>query len=237
MAKFFGIGTGPGDSDLITLRGKKVLNEIDCLYTPEPKKSGKSLALKIVSPHFKEDLEIKQRHFPMVNHLETKQSAWDLIAEEIIKDVQDGRNVGFITLGDPMIYSTYAYLLERVSNKIETETIAGISSFTQIANSLQIPLVLDDESYAVLPASTDEQVIIMALEQFSTVILMKVSIALPKILKILKEKDLMEQTVLVSDSSMATEKILMGLNELTEETKLSYFSTMIVYKNRKLERK
>ncbi|MBO1308000.1 cobalt-factor II C(20)-methyltransferase [Enterococcus sp. 669A] len=232
MAKFYGIGTGPGDSDLLTVKGQKVLNQVDCLYTPEPKKGGKSLALKIVTPYLKEDLEIKQRHFPMVNTLETKQAAWDAIAAEIIADVQQGKNVAFITLGDPMIYSTYAYLLERVQGEVETETVAGISSFTQIANSLQIPLVMDDESYAVLPATKDEALIKAALEMFSTVILMKVSVALPKILKLLREQDLLEQTILVSDASMETEEITVGIQELTEEAKLSYFSTMIVYKNR-----
>ncbi len=237
MAKFYGIGTGPGDSQLLTVKGKTILNQVDCLYTPEPKKGGQSLALKIVSPYLRSELEIKQRHFPMVNTLETKQSAWDTIAAEIVEDVQQGKNVAFITLGDPMIYSTYAYLLERVQPEIETETVAGISSFSQIANSLQIPLVMDEEAYAVLPATKDEQQIRVALELFSTIILMKVSVALPKILKLLKEQGLLEQTILVSDASMASEKITVGVQDLMADTKLSYFSTMIVYKDRDLERK
>ena len=75
----------------------------------------------------------------------------------------------------------------------------------------------------------------MALEQLSTVVLMKVSIALPKVLKILTRLDLLEQTILVSDSSMESEKIVIGLSELNPEDDLSYFSTMIVYKNRTLK--
>lgn len=237
MAKFYGIGTGPGDSQLLTVKGQTILNQVDCLYTPEPKKGGKSLALKIVSPYLNSETEIKQRHFPMVNTLETKQTAWDTIAAEIVEDVQQGKDVAFITLGDPMIYSTYAYLLERVQTEIETETVAGISSFSQIANSLQIPLVMDEEAYAVLPATKNEQQIRDALGLFSTVILMKVSVALPKILKLLKEQGLLQQTILVSDASMDSEKVTVGIQDLTEDTKLSYFSTMIVYKDRNLERK
>ncbi|MDH6363377.1 precorrin-2/cobalt-factor-2 C20-methyltransferase [Enterococcus sp. PF1-24] len=234
MAKFYGIGTGPGDSDLITVRGKNVLSKLDCLYTPEAKKAGKSLALKIVTPYLPDDLEIKQRHFPMVNHLAEKQAAWDKIAEEIITDVKSGKEVGFITLGDPMIYSTYSYLLERVVGKIATETIAGISSFTQMANALQLPLVIDEESYAVLPATADEAVIKMALEQFSTIVLMKVAVNLPKIINLLQQQDLLKQTVLVSNASMATENIMLGIESLAADEKLSYFTTMIVYKNRKI---
>lgn len=235
MAKFYGVGTGPGASDLLTIRGKKIIETVDCLYTPEPKKGGKSLALQIVSPYLKEGLTIKQRHFPMVNDWDEKRNAWNEIAEEIISDVKKGLNVAFVTLGDPMVYSTYSYLLERMIDKIETETVPGISSFCQISNNLQIPLVIDEESYAVLPATANEEIIRTALEQLSTVILMKVSIALPKVLKLLTELKLLEQTILVSDSSMASEKIVIGLNELSEQDHLSYFSTMIVYKNRTLK--
>lgn len=235
MAKFYGVGTGPGASDLLTIRGKRIIETVDCLYTPEPKKGGKSLALQIVSPYLKEGLTIKQRHFPMVNDWDEKRNAWNEIAEEIISDVKKGLNVAFVTLGDPMVYSTYSYLLERMINQIETETVPGISSFCQISNSLQIPLVIDEESYAVLPAMADEEVIRTALEQLSTVVLMKVSIALPKVLKLLTELNLLEQTILVSDSSMTSEKIMIGLNELSEQDHLSYFSTMIVYKNRTLK--
>ncbi|HCM85423.1 MULTISPECIES: cobalt-factor II C(20)-methyltransferase [Enterococcus] len=235
MAKFYGVGTGPGASDLLTIRGKRIIETVDCLYTPEPKKGGKSLALQIVSPYLKEGLTIKQRHFPMVNDWDEKRNAWNEIAEEIISDVKKGLNVAFVTLGDPMVYSTYSYLLERMIDKIQTETVPGISSFCQISNNLQIPLVIDEESYAVLPATANEEIIRTALEQLSTVILMKVSIALPKVLKLLTELKLLERTILVSDSSMASEKIVIGLNELSEQDHLSYFSTMIVYKNRTLK--
>lgn len=134
-----------------------------------------------------------------------------------------------------MVYSTYSYLLERMQDQIETETVPGISSFCQISNDLQIPLVIDEESYAVLPATADEEILRTALEKMSTVILMKVSIALPKVLKLLAELELLEQTILVSDSSMDSEKSMIGLNELNEQDTLSYFSTMIVYKNRTLK--
>lgn len=235
MSKFYGVGTGPGASDLLTIRGREVLQLVDFLYAPEPKKAGKSLALKIVSPYLRQDLTIKQRHFPMVNDWDEKRNAWDSIAEEIIADVKNGLNVAFITLGDPMVYSTYSYLLERMQDQIETETVPGISSFCQISNDLQIPLVIDEESYAVLPATADEEILRTALEKMSTVILMKVSIALPKVLKLLAELELLEQTILVSDSSMDSEKSMIGLNELNEQDTLSYFSTMIVYKNRTLK--
>ena len=129
MAKFYGIGTGPGDSSLLTIKAVETIQNLDILYTPESKRGGESLALSIVSKYIPEGLKIKQRHFPMnFNHGE-KIVAWNKVADEIVEDVKLGKNVGFVTLGDPMIYSTYVYIMERLSDDIEVETIPGISSF------------------------------------------------------------------------------------------------------------
>ncbi|MBC8932733.1 precorrin-2 C(20)-methyltransferase, partial [Escherichia coli] len=68
-------------------------------------------------------------------------------------DVQNGHDVGFITLGDPMVYSTYSYLLELLKGDIETVTLAGISSFSNIASKIELPLVMDEESFAVIPVT------------------------------------------------------------------------------------
>lgn len=108
MAKFYGIGTGPGDSGLLTMKAVHTLERLDVLYAPEAKKGGASLALKIVAPHLPERLTVKQRHFPMTYNKEEKEQAWERIAAEIKADVLAGKNAGFITLGDPMVYSTYS---------------------------------------------------------------------------------------------------------------------------------
>ena len=110
MAKFYGIGTGPGDSSLVTVKAVNTFKILDILYTPEPKKGADSLALSIVKEYIPETVEIKQRHFPMSADGVEKMAAWDKAAEEIKADVKAGKNVGFITLGDPMIYSTYVYV-------------------------------------------------------------------------------------------------------------------------------
>ncbi len=234
MAKFYGIGTGPGNADLVTVRGVNVLKKIAILYTPEAKKASKSLALQIVAPYLEATVEIKQRHFPMVNNSVVKEQAWQQIATEILQDVTSGRDVGFVTLGDPMIYSTYSYLLALLKDKIPTETIPGISSFCNIANTLQLPLVREEEAYTVLPATADAHLIELSLEHFSTIVLMKVSLVFPKIRQIIVEHDLLNQAVLISHSSLATEEVHLGLAQVAADVKLSYFSTIIVYKNQKI---
>ena len=98
-----------------------------------------SFALSIVKKYLPEDLEIKSRHFPMSNDSVEKVQVWNNVSEEIVSDVKSGKDVGFVTLGDPMIYSTYVYVMERLMEDIEVETIPGISSFSNIASNHNYP--------------------------------------------------------------------------------------------------
>src|SRR5699024_6768433 len=93
----------------------------------------------------------------MVKDWDTKMESWRKIADEIKDDVQQGNNVGFLTLGDPSVYSTFSYLADILIPVIDVQTITGISSFSQIAASLSIPLMLDEESLEVVPATADKE--------------------------------------------------------------------------------
>ncbi|HEL2383437.1 TPA: cobalt-factor II C(20)-methyltransferase [Streptococcus suis] len=230
MARFYGIGIGPGDSELVTVKASRILGELDIIYTPEAKKGAKSLALEIAGPYLSEELMIKQRHFPMVRDKSHKEGQWQDIAEEIVADVQAGKNVGFITLGDPMVFSTYSYLLDIIGHRIETKTIPGITSYNSIAAEVGLPLVMDEESFAVVPATAGVQHLEAVLRTHETVVIMKVANHLAEVLPLLKQFDLLDKTVLVSRSSTDQQEIRYGVADLSPEEKLSYFTTMLVKK-------
>lgn len=230
MARFYGIGIGPGDSELVTVKAAKMLQELDILYTPEAKKNAKSLALSIAEPYLSDKLEIKQRHFPMVRDKSLKLGPWTEIAEEIVADVQSGKNVGFITLGDPMVFSTYNYLLDIIGNRIETKTIPGITSYNSIASEVQVPLVMDEETFAVVPATAGMERLEKAIKVHETVVIMKVANHLAAILDLLKGHQLLESSILVSHSSTDQQLVRHGLDGLSPDEKLSYFTTIIVKK-------
>ncbi|MBC1481751.1 cobalt-factor II C(20)-methyltransferase [Listeria seeligeri] len=232
MAKFYGIGTGPGDSKLITIEAAERLGKLAILYTPQPKKGGDSLAKKIVAPYLKDSLIIKERHFPMSYNKEEKKLAWKEIAAEIKTDINQGHDVGFITLGDPMIFSTYSYLLELLKGEVETVTLAGISSFANIASRIELPLVMEEESFAVIPVTAGPEKIEQALNLFDTIVLMKAASNLPLVKNLLKKTNLLDSAVVVSDVAMSTEKIIYGMQEINPEEKMSYFTTIIVKKRK-----
>ncbi|MGL5312753.1 MAG: cobalt-factor II C(20)-methyltransferase [Peptostreptococcaceae bacterium] len=235
MAKFYGIGTGPGDSSLLTIKAVDTLRSLDILYTPESKKGGESLALSIVSKYLPETLEIKSRHFPMNFNDGEKILAWNQVADEIVEDVKEGKNVGFVTLGDPMIYSTYVYIMERLIGDIDVETIPGISSFSNIASNQNFPLVMDREPLIIIPCTIAEEKIDYALENYSSIVLMKVYKNFKEIVEKLEKNNLIEHAILVSNSSQEGEVVYNNLREVNLEDKISYFSTILVNKEIKKE--
>ena len=233
MAKFYGIGTGPGDSTLVTIKAVNTIKRLDILYTPEPKKGGDSLALSIVKEYVPDTVEIKQRHFPMNNDSVEKMASWDAIAAEIKDDVKAGKEVGFITLGDPMIYSTYVYIMERLMDEIEVETIPGISSFSNIASNQNFPLVMDTDPLMVIPCTMEEEKIDAALQTYDCFVLMKVYKNFKEIVQKLEKYDLIDSAILVSNSSQDREVVYKDLRDIHLQEKISYFSTILVNRNNK----
>ena len=233
MAKFYGIGTGPGDSTLVTIKAVNTKKMLVILYTPEPKKGGDSLALSIVKEYVPDTVEIKQRHFPMNNDSVEKMASWDAIAAEIKDDVKAGKEVGFITLGDPMIYSTYVYIMERLMDEIEVETIPGISSFSNIASNQNFPLVMDTDPLMVIPCTMEEEKIDAALQTYDCFVLMKVYKNFKDIVQKLEKYDLIDSAILVSNSSQEREVVYKDLRDVHLQEKISYFSTILVNRNNK----
>ena len=232
MAKFYGIGTGPGDSALVTVKAVDTLRNLDILYTPESKKGGDSLALSIVKKYLPENLEIKPRHFPMNFNGAEKVQVWNRVSNEIVEDVKNGKDVGFVTLGDPMIYSTYVYVMERLMEDIEVETIPGISSFSNIASNQNFPLVMDTDPLMVIPCTMEEEKIDEALEKYDCFVLMKVYKKINMILEKLEKHNLIDHAILVSNSSQEKEEVFTNLRDANIDEKISYFSTILVNKNR-----
>lgn len=227
---FYGIGVGPGDESLLTTKAVETLKKIDVLYCPQAKSGGESTARNIASRFLKDDLTIKERHFPMNYNDSEKIKAWDRISDEICEDVSNGLEIGFITLGDPMIYSTYVYLLERVRGRIDISTIPGIPSFVNISSSTNFPLAMDKESMAVVSGTDSLEKISKVIDMFDSIVIMKANRRYKEIIDLLIEKNIDKNAIMVSNSSMESEKIHIDLNKAKEEDSMPYFTTIIVNK-------
>jgi precorrin-2/cobalt-factor-2 C20-methyltransferase len=233
------IGVGPGDPELLTLKGMRILSSIACICVPKGREEGSSLALSIIRKVVDiSGKEIIEAHFPMRKTRGGQESAagelddkWNATVKMVSDRLNRGIDMAFITIGDPTIYSTFFYLYDRLigtNPDVDIEIIPGVSSINASAARARISLGLADEKIAVLPATYVEN-LKEVLGKFDTVVLMKVHRVFGKVVATLDEMSLSSRAVYIAKAGMADEKIFRDIKTLKEDD-MNYFSLMIVRK-------
>lgn len=228
--KLYALSAGPGASDLITVRAARILGALDILYAPAGRKGGDSLALAIVREYLSERTEIRCCHFPMSADSAEKDGAWNSIASALASEVAAGKQVGFITLGDAMLFSTWVFLLQRIGPREWLEIVPGVTSFAAIAARSKTPLAMEQQSLAVISCTAPEAEIIRAFNQHDSLVLMKVYGRFPRIKALLDQAGLLESALMMSEATLPEEQCWYHLNEVSDDQPLSYFSTILVNK-------
>ncbi|BBM39884.1 precorrin-2 C(20)-methyltransferase [Leptotrichia shahii] len=222
--KFYGIGVGVGDPENITIKAVKRLHEVDVIVLPEAKSGEGSTAFNIVKEYVKTDVKQLFLEFPMIKDVEARKVFRKNNADKISVELENGKNVAFLTIGDPMTYSTYTYVLEHIADDVEVETIAGITSFNSIAARLNIPLMIGDEDLKVVSVNKKTD-IYKEIENNDNLVLMKISRNFEKIKKAIIETGNKENAVIVSDCGKENEVVYWDIEKVEE---VPYFSTMIL---------
>jgi len=197
---FYGIGLGPGDPELLTLKALHTIQRADCIFVPKSDSKEDSLALEIVKDYVKGKRVIEQV-YPMTKDKETLNTAWLKAAEEIHTEVKNGYNVVYLTLGDPMTFSTYIYLLRHLNTMLPEKaihTIPGITSYNAAACAANYPLLTGDEKLAVIPIPKDVAELRSILESFDTIVMMKVAKKLDEVIQLLEDMKLSENALFAS---------------------------------------
>ncbi|MDP2158319.1 MAG: precorrin-2 C(20)-methyltransferase [Nitrospirota bacterium] len=231
------IGVGPGDPELLTLKGLRILKAAACIFVPKGREEGSSLALSIVSDLL--DLsgkEVVEAYFPMrktrgATDQGDLDAQWQNTVESVMNRLNSGIDVAFITIGDPTVYSTFYYLHERLlvlNPDINVEIIPGVSSIMASAARAGVYLGIADERIAVLPANYMSN-LSDTLQGFDTIVLMKVNKVFKQIRQKLDEMQMIDKAVFVARAGMEDEKIFHNLEEVTDDD-LNYFSMVIVKK-------
>lgn len=149
----YGIGVGPGDPELLPIKSARILSEVDVVFAAASTKNAYSLAVNIASPHIPEGTTVKMMQFPMTKDKDETSKAWKAHAQTIVSELELGKNVAFLTLGDPMTYSTYGYILkniQKIAPHVPITTIPGISSYQAAAACINTPLVEGEECLLVV---------------------------------------------------------------------------------------
>ncbi|QXE21203.1 MULTISPECIES: cobalt-factor II C(20)-methyltransferase [Clostridium] len=182
MGTLYGIGVGPGDEELLTLKAVNVIKKCEVIVAPSAKDGDRSIAFDTAKNFVDESKEVIIKHFPMGGKEQEGKifEAFKTIEERL----NEGKNVAFLTIGDPFVYSTYIYLLEHIKNKgYKTETVPGITSFCAAASLAGQSIVIGDERVLILPASQVDKI---TDEKF--VVIMKVYRKEENVLDVLEEK-------------------------------------------------
>jgi precorrin-2/cobalt-factor-2 C20-methyltransferase len=232
------VGAGPGAPDLLTLRAKRILQAcpVICLpgregACPLPSYAG-SIIEQLIDRARQEVLLVQ---FPMRRDLEQAQPARVRAAECVLERLAAGYDVAFVTEGDPLLYSTFGYVLEAVKQQCPTipiEVVPGVSSITAAAAAATLPLAAWDERIAIIPAAhaltnAGAGDLRTLLQLFDTVVLLKVYTVFAALLDILEELDLAKHAVFVRRCSTDLEEVVFDLARLRNQP-LDYFSLVIV---------
>lgn len=182
MAKLYGIGVGPGDSELLTLKAVRVIQNCEVIVAPAGRADGDSIALATVKEFISENTKVMVKHFPMGGDEQERKISEAFLA--VKEELDAGKDVVFLTIGDPFIYSTYIYLLKFVRESgYEVETVPGITSFCASASAAGEPLVIGDEPLLIVPGNRVQNI-----KNEKHVVVMKVYKNEEKILNFLEEK-------------------------------------------------
>ena len=152
--KLYGVGIGPGDPELITVKAKRILSEADVVAVPKTAAEKESLAQSIAQSALEEGKELLELIFPMSFNEQVLQQSWDEAVAKIRRELENGKSVAFITLGDPTVYSTYMYIHKQLHIEgFDTEIIPGITSFCASAARAGVSLGENRETIAIIPSA------------------------------------------------------------------------------------
>jgi len=229
----YGVGVGPGDPELLTLKAVRALKAADVIAAPKSKEESDSIALSIVKGAVNmANKEILELMFPMTKDTTVLRKAREDAATAIADRLKAGKNVACIALGDPMFYSTFSYLIPLVAEllpEVEVKIVQGVSSLNAAAGAALLPLAEADERVAIIPAAYEDERLRDVLWKFDTIVLMKVNKVMDRTLNILDELALKDKAVFVERAGWPEERVVRDLNSLKGKI-ADYFSLVIVKK-------
>jgi len=218
----YGLGVGPGDPDLITLKAAGILHHVDVVYAAGSTGNDYSLAVSIAKPHIPEDTPVRLLRFPMTSDKGEKKKAWERHARAIISEMEQGRHIAFITLGDSMTYSTYGYLMKTVLDlapHLPVVSVPGVTSYQAAAAGLNRPLVEGEESLLLVSGARGGHRFRQCCACAENIVFLKAYKNIADINDALAEADCLETSIAISNCSLPGETVTRDLRTLDRARK------------------
>lgn len=221
----YGLGVGPGDPELITLKALRILKAAPVVAYPAPEE-GESLARAIAAPHIPPGrVEIVIRT-PMTPGLFPANHVYDRSADEIARHLDAGSDVAVLCEGDPFLYGSFMYVFARLAENHRVEVVPGVSSLGACAAAAGMPLVSRNQVLTVIPAPLEEPELERRLAGADAAAIMKVGRHLAKVKRVLDRLGLLDGARYVERATMTAERVL-PLAEVARDA-APYFSMILV---------
>ncbi|HTU91649.1 MAG TPA: precorrin-2 C(20)-methyltransferase [Gemmataceae bacterium] len=234
MGTFWGVGVGPGDPELITLKAARILSEVDRIFCPAGPEQGAGFAERIVASLGLPADKFRPVSLCMSRQRGAAQQAYRSAAEAIVTELRQGRSAAWITEGDPLFYSTFSHIAEEVRHicpEARIDIVPGVSSVQAAAARAGVPLAHLDEAMAVLPAAYGLERLPALLDSCATVALVKVHSAIDSLLDQLADLPKDMQTFYLEKVGTAEERLITDLRSLRGQ-RMSYFSLVLLRRGR-----
>ncbi len=237
MPELIAVGCGPGDPDLLTVKAVKAIQNADIIMCPTSKEGKPSIALSAISSILDKtkNQEIVNLVFPMTKDKKTLESTWEKNSKILAEGVLAGKNVVYITIGDPYLYSTWIYLHREISKnypEIKITVIPGIVSMFTFASKVGISLAEGAEKFSVIPSCYDLSQVKEIAKNSDTMVFLKDGRYFDQVIELLKESGFSDDSIVAIGQDLDTENEIvkkLTLGEVTKDTLTSkYFSILVV---------
>ncbi|WP_321367760.1 precorrin-2 C(20)-methyltransferase [uncultured Desulfuromusa sp.] len=214
---FYAVGLGPGDEELLTLKAVRLLQQTTYIYVPFSRLTTQFWVHEAVQQYANQSAVIREVSFSLQRSKKEREKHWQATATSIIQILQQGNDVVFVTLGDPLLYSTAIYLLRalrRQWSEVAVEIVPGVSAYSHCAALTYFAVGEGTKPVTIIPAITAMEDIRAAIQRGGTMVLMKIGFHLPAIIDLLEENGLIDQAVFVARAGFPEQRIETDLRSL-----------------------
>lgn len=233
LGSLYGIGVGPGDPELLTLKAVKALKQVAHVFAASSTKNDYSLAQDIVREHLPANTPLDHLAFPMTFDPDHLEDAWLANCEKVVEVLRQGKHAAFLTLGDPLTFSTFIYLMRKIRRclpGVAITVIPGITSFQAAAACATLPLAEGEEVITIISGAKGAGRLKEVVQVSDSVVLMKTYKQLPQILEQIEHIGLKENCCFISRCGLDGEVVERDFDKLTNLKQPHYLSLMIVKK-------
>lgn len=223
--RLIGVGVGPGDPELLTLKAVRVLQESSVIAYVSAE-GRPSMARRIAGQHLMAGRQEINLTLPMQPGGALARAAYDEGAAQIGAELERGRDVALLCEGDPLVYGSFARLLERLGGRYPTAVVPGVVSFTAAAASARVPLVGGTQSLVVLPATLPSHVLAAHLERVDAAAILKLGRHLGRVREVIAGLGMLDRAIYVEHASQACERVVRLVDLALDEA--PYFSLLLL---------